>query len=855
MTHRDYQDKTIDGVLLQWQQSDSTLAVLPTGTGKTVIIAGIVKRVAPKRTIVVAHREELIFQAKEKIEYWAGIDCDIEKAELVAATSSWNKATVVIASVQTLISGKDKKRMERFKPEDFDYLICDECHRGIAPSYRQIFKHFQQNPNLKIAGFTATPDRADQQALGQVFKTEAFKYKIEEAIEDGWLVRVEQIITRAEVDFSKVRTTEGDLNGTDLAAVMEAEKPLHGVAYAVPQYCGDRKTIVFCCSVFQAEKVCEIINRYKPGSARWVCGETRRDERREMLNDFKNGSLQVVVNVGVLVEGFDNPAVEFIVMGRPTKSRSLFEQMLGRGMRPLNGVVDGVPTASGRRLAIGMSQKQKCIAEGTLILTDVGLIPIEKITSIMKIWDGVEFVSNCGIIFHGEQEIIEYAGLKATADHKVWTQKGWTPFGECATKQIPICITALGRSPVRKADNHYRRDRAELEGASICNGGMHMRPPVFQRFTKRFIEKGRVSDMRTANKISTVALEEVRRSSNEMREQKNPLLQKLWRAWNTIQFYECERYGHVGAGAPWSSQGYDARSNRQQWKLRTWKLEVGKSHYADEQSQYCQFDARGSRVPAGQSGIQNLKTTPNQTFEKRNDVEGYSDQMQASRPIQRKVRVFDVCDCGPRHCFTANGLLVANCTVIDFTGNSGRHKLVTALDILGGKLSPETIKRLKNKAEKTGNPINLELTDEEEEKLQLELERKRLASEGKRANIIAEVRFRTSIIDPFDMLDVQRTKDAPFTNGKTLSPEQRSLLARQGIDASRYSYADGLKLFVAMMKRFKDQKASFKQLDLLKRYSWVLQKKPTDINSNLTRREAGQMLDTIAAKQGWKKRK
>jgi superfamily II DNA or RNA helicase len=225
-----------------------------------------------------------------------------------------------------------------------------------------VIDYYRTNPALKILGVTATPDRADEEALGQVFQSVAFDYEVLDAIHDGWLVPIEQQMVHVDgLDYSSIRTTAGDLNGGDLAAVMEAERNLQQMASASLAIIGQRRALVFTASVKAAEMTAEIFNRHRSGMASWVCGKTDREERRRVLADFAAGKLQVVCNCGVLTEGFDDPGVEVVIMGRPTKSRSLYSQMVGRSTRPLPGVVDGPETAEARRAAIAGSGKPSCL--------------------------------------------------------------------------------------------------------------------------------------------------------------------------------------------------------------------------------------------------------------------------------------------------------------------------------------------------------------------------------------------------------------------------------------------------------------------------------------------------------------
>ena len=363
MILRPYQSAASDAIFSEWLEHDSTLVVMPTGGGKTVLFADVIRRVFPRRAMVLAHREELIFQARDKIQRVTGLRAEVEMGDYRVEGDLFHPARVVVSTIQTQCSGGDGGgRMAKFDPAQFGLLIVDEAHHATSPSYRRVIDYYRTNPALKVLGVTATPDRADEAALGQVFESVAFDYEVLDAIGDGWLVPIEQQVVHVEgLDYSSIRTTAGDLNGGDLAAVLEAEKNLHPMAAASVEIIGARRALVFTASVKAAETMAEIFNRHRPGMAAWVCGETDKEERRTILSDFAAGKVQVVCNCGVLTEGFDDPGVEVVIMGRPTKSRSLYSQMVGRSTRPLPGVVDGPETAEERRAAIAASGKPSCL--------------------------------------------------------------------------------------------------------------------------------------------------------------------------------------------------------------------------------------------------------------------------------------------------------------------------------------------------------------------------------------------------------------------------------------------------------------------------------------------------------------
>jgi len=366
---RPYQKSAGDACFKEWEVVRSTLIVVPTAGGKTVIFADIINRFQPKRVMVLAHRQELIWQARDKIERVTGLRADVEMGEYKSKNDGdlfHPSAQVIVSTIQTHTAGGDGGgRMTKFDPMDFGLLIVDEAHHVTSSSYRKVIDYYLQNPDLKVLGVTATPDRADEEALGQVFETVAFDYEIIDAIKDGWLVPIEQQMVSVEsLDFSSIRTTAGDLNGGDLAAVMEAEKNLHGVASSTIDIIGSKRGIGFAASVVQAKTLSDIFNRHKSGMSAFVCGKTNIDERKKIISDFARGKIQFLWNCGVFTEGFDDSGVEIISMARPTKSRSLYSQMVGRATRPHESIahtLNDCPAPAIRRAMISRSVKPNCL--------------------------------------------------------------------------------------------------------------------------------------------------------------------------------------------------------------------------------------------------------------------------------------------------------------------------------------------------------------------------------------------------------------------------------------------------------------------------------------------------------------
>lgn len=384
---RPYQQRGSDRVLKEFGEVNSTLVVWPTGTGKTVLFADVIRRMQPQRALVLAHRKQLILQARERIEATTGLRCEIEMGELSVAPGLFGNSPVVISTVQTQISQcGDMKRMGKFPHTNFGLLILDEAHRTASRSYLDVIAYYRQNPDLRILGVTATPDRHDEKALGKIFETVADDYELLDAIHDGWLVNIlQKCVYIHGLDYSHVKTTAGDLNSSDLSEVMEAEEVSQRVIqaslecmYGVPQeslndlpiekwpnYLNTngkpKRTLVFTVSVKQAQIMSDIFNRVLPGSAAWVCGMTPDDQRASVLADFHTGVFNVVCNCDLFGEGYDHPGIECVIMARATKSRAKYCQQVGRGTRPLPGVVDGIDSAEDRIKAISASAKKNLL--------------------------------------------------------------------------------------------------------------------------------------------------------------------------------------------------------------------------------------------------------------------------------------------------------------------------------------------------------------------------------------------------------------------------------------------------------------------------------------------------------------
>jgi len=275
MSLRDYQQQAVDGIFEHWQTHGSTMIVVPTGMGKTHIFGHVIKQMMQQgRCLIIAHREELIQQAVNKVGAIIGEDPVVEMADQFADRDRYfGKSNVVVATVQTLNSSRNGTfRMDHFTPQDFVMVVRDEAHHCVSKTDRRAIEYFQQNENVKLLGVTATPDRHDEEALGQIFQSVAFEYEILQGIQEGWLVDIDQRMVHVhDLDFSTVRTKAGDFHGADLAKILEWERPLHEMVASTVDLVGDRKTLVFAHSVEQARRMAELLDSRYGKRAAFVC--------------------------------------------------------------------------------------------------------------------------------------------------------------------------------------------------------------------------------------------------------------------------------------------------------------------------------------------------------------------------------------------------------------------------------------------------------------------------------------------------------------------------------------------------------------------------------------------------------
>lgn len=326
MELRNYQQEARGAIQSEWDKGvQRTLLVLPTGCGKTIVFSKVIEDRVRKgeRVLVLAHRGELLDQAADKLEKSTGLKCAREKAEQTSI-GSWFR--VVVGSVQTMMR---EKRLQQFDKDFFDTIIIDEAHHCISDSYQRVLQYFE---GANVLGVTATPDRGDMRNLGSYFESLAYEYTMPKAIKEGFLSPIKALTIPLKLDLSAVGQQAGDFKSSDLGTALDPY--LEQIAAEMWRVAQDRKIVVFLPLVKTSQKFTQILNEVGFRAAE-VNGESQ--DRAEILEDFENDKYNVLCNSMLLTEGWDCPSVDCVVVLRPTKVRSLYSQMVGRGTRLFPG--------------------------------------------------------------------------------------------------------------------------------------------------------------------------------------------------------------------------------------------------------------------------------------------------------------------------------------------------------------------------------------------------------------------------------------------------------------------------------------------------------------------------------------
>ena len=386
---------------------EGALIRLNTGGGKTFIGSWIAKEWIDRSDdhfcIVIAHERQLVTQFAEEIHDLLGITVGIEMATdgYVTFGESWTPKIIVASRATLMVDKNQRSRLFKFDNKKNWLQIHDECHRW---SYRlkackPIVDWFAQNPESKRLGLSATPERGDGVSLERLYPGIALDYKMYDinggpsAVNDGWAVPYDQrFVEVAGVDFKNLREVAGDFQKDELEEILNHKEQIDSLIKPTLDLVGQRRTILFNPGVAMAESVANAINAERAyqirtngecifGSAASLDGSADDVTRKRIFGRHQSGEIQFLSVCGLCREGYNDPGIQAVAVFRPTKSRSLAEQMKGRGCRPLKGTVDGLDSPQERRDAIAASDKPNCMVVDLVGIT--GLADVASTASIM----------------------------------------------------------------------------------------------------------------------------------------------------------------------------------------------------------------------------------------------------------------------------------------------------------------------------------------------------------------------------------------------------------------------------------------------------------------------------------------
>ncbi|MEY3481381.1 MAG: hypothetical protein RIQ71_2156 [Verrucomicrobiota bacterium] len=316
---RGYQLAAADSIMSGFGEFRRQLVVMPTGSGKTVLFAETALQFQPGRTLVLAHREELIDQAVDKIAKFTGLKAEVEMGQRKASLD----APIVVASVQTL---QRQARRDRWPKHHFSLVVVDEAHHVLAASYLRVLNHF--DAHSCVLGVTATPDRADKRQLAEYFENIAYEIGLIDLVKQAWLSPIRVRTVPLGLDLRGVRTVAGDYNAEDLGNIVGPQ--LGKIVEVLAREYSHRKTIVFLPLISLSQTFTRLCQ--DAGLRAWHVDGSSKD-RAEILSEFSAARSGIISNAMLLTEGYDEPSIDCVVCLRPTRIRSLYCQIVGRGTR------------------------------------------------------------------------------------------------------------------------------------------------------------------------------------------------------------------------------------------------------------------------------------------------------------------------------------------------------------------------------------------------------------------------------------------------------------------------------------------------------------------------------------------
>lgn len=650
---RPHQIKAIDGLRSSLKAGfRRPLLFLPTGAGKTRCAGEIVKgaRAKGKRVLFVVPAIALIDQTVRS--FWAEGITDIGVIQGQHPMTR-PEAPVQVASIQTL---------QRRAIPPFDIVVIDEAHVLFDMLGKWMASETWQK--VPFIGLSATPWT---KGLGKHYDDLIQVTTTAELIEAGYLSPF-RVYAPSHPDLGGVRTVAGDYHEGDLSEAMNKPALVADVVTTWRQRGENRPTFVFAVDRAHAKRLQTEFE--KAGiNCGYIDAFTKPDEREAMFKRFSAGELRVIASVGCLTTGVDLD-VRCIVLCRPTRSEMLYCQIIGRGLR----------TAANHPV---YGPKKDCIARGTLVLTDRGEVPIENVTLVDRVWDGVSFVRHAGAVCKGVQPVITHDGITATPDHEVMTDEGWLSLAEAHRLGLRIARTGMGGRPLRFVDRHQRQDRRLGLGSA---GRGAVRPvlanahgPLSQSAEAAWYGSVPALQRAAAGNGAAVALLQMPGAAKSLHQSGGQILRAIRWAWDRVSVRWAERGGaldreELGYRRPVNGD----RSHQQRWALRAGEPAMGSPGGEHEQHVSLDGGSAGSvhlvQRDAPRSEVRRRDVAPAHFV----GADGRANHREVESPVeQAKGEVWDVLNAGPLQRFTANGRLVHNCLILDHSDTTLRLGFVT----------------------------------------------------------------------------------------------------------------------------------------------------------------------------------
>lgn len=587
-----------------------------TGAGKTVCAAHLLNEANRKGSysLFLVDRVALVNQTSETLDSYG-----VPHGIVQGLNDRWMpNENVQVCSVQTLA--------RRELPRRPSLIVYDEAHC----QYKATLDYIGRNPQAVVIGLTATPFT---KGMGEHWDDVVNVIPTRRLIDDGFLIEPKIYAARSPDDAELGLNSYGefsDASATSAGIQIVGDVVQEWIAKTSEHFGGPVKTIVFSPTVEHGRELCAAFSAAGFNFQQVSYLDRSDEERAEKIAEFRRSDsiIDGLVSCGVLTKGFDVPDV-------------------------------------------------KCIASGQRVLTDKGLVPIEKVTLGHKVWDGIEYVSHQGVIFNGYQNVIEYAGLTATADHEVHTEEGWRALGDCAAEQIFITTTGFDGCPVRENEGYFTRSRVAkdwpLAARSFALRMLRLRQGIRPRYVGAANQPAKAwlsrllseSDGATERGCSRLAGAPVQGDEAALHGRYTQGVAGLRWAWDRVSLFVSTRLRAMGGGEPWLAEAgpeHATGSCGKQWALRAWQSSLGIEGAQLQQHAARRLGGDDAQVPHGAS----RDPLRGQDTEKsvRNGYDVRSGGGTVLSPIgQAKRPVWDILQAGPRNRFTCEGLLVHNCGI------------------------------------------------------------------------------------------------------------------------------------------------------------------------------------------------